>query len=329
MSLNIDAYKARLGAYNTLNKNNYVNDMQFKAALHFEENPSYYNVLISDKEYGVHIVTYIDNSYKMLRKPNEITEIGEYIQWKSGYYLCIKTNMINDVQQQTTISYCNRIFTAQDTETGEIYEIPCILTDKTSVYSTGVAETTQLFLPDDQILVVIPDTLLNRSLVKKDKRHIFLNNHELVYKTTKEDFLVNNGLLYVKLKHDLYNPNEDNLELNVANYIEIDDEELNPDPDHPIDNYRIVIEGDEEIILGFNSKYTAKVYNNAVEVFDKEVLFTLKPITTTLATIKSQSDNQSVIEPNKKYNIGKITLSATLKENVTIATERELWVERL
>lgn len=97
--------------------------------------------------------------------------------------------------------------------------------------------------------------------------------------------------------------------------------------DVPIgDNYTITISGADEILLTFEETYIAKVLNNDTEVTDKQVTFSLS---NKLATIKSQGNNQCTIKTNENYDVGDVTLKATLVDDSTIFTEKQIFIRGL
>lgn len=326
MSLNIDLYRSRLDAYKVKDKDGVVDSIKKQIINNFYNNPSYFSVLVNDVERDVHIITDLKGQNKLLCMPDELISVGDSVYWEGQYYLCIDADNDNTVQSKGYIQKCNNVFINQAPDT-IIYTIPCIITDRASIYSDGVEDNKYLRLPDGLIKIVIPNNKLTNTFDLVDKRIIFDHSKDSVYLTTKAGKLLKKGLIEIIAEVTGYDSTKDNLELNLSNYI-VPDESAQPEiPENPSEeNYIIQIIGQDSINVIINGVYTTKVYNNGVEV-DKEIRFEISNIT--LATIKSQDGKGCVVVANPNFKLGEVKLKAILVEDETVFTEKIIAVTGL
>jgi hypothetical protein len=188
----------------------------------FSSSPSYHETLRNNVPQGFQIVdenaiTKNPNKKRVLCKPDEDINIGDDIIWNTEHWLCTNVDSDKEIYAKGIIERCNNTLKWQ-TSTGEIKEYPCIIQDKTSVYSTGVEENKYLSLADDQILITIQYNNDTKQL-RQDKRFIFNHSEYEIYKLTKPQTLTNAGVLYLTMTKSQKGTN-DNLELNIADYVQ-------------------------------------------------------------------------------------------------------------
>ena len=161
------------------------------------------------------------------------------------------------------------------------------------------------------------------------------------------------GLIVLHGKQTLINNSTDDIENEIANRykdeidilegniepilpFDVEDEPTAPEtpeepetpeqpqePEQPTYNYSITIDRYDKMMVGFESTYTATVFNNDEEV-DKDVKFEIDD--TSLATIASQDGKSCKIKPNNNYKFGRFNLKATLVEDETVFVEKEIKV---
>lgn len=309
MSLNTKLYSERLNAYKVARKDGRIRDIKKGILDNFFHNPSYFEVEINGEPRDVHIISTSGGLKKLLCKPGdyEFIKTGDYVLWKGQHYLCVGIDVDNTVQSVGSIELCNNILTWQD-ENYAIHTTPCVLGDKTSVYSDGLEKVRYIVLADDQIMITVPDNELIRKL-SRNKRFIFNHNKESIFELTRIDNLTQKGLVTFIMKRSQYDANCDNLELNIADYQEI------VDPDPPIGNIKIIIVGSDRLMCSLSEIYTATIYDDD-EAIDGEVFFTISD--TSLAKIVTQGNNQCEVKANDKLKLGNVVLTATLEGEETI-----------
>lgn len=231
MSLKLDLYTKRLNSYMVDNKNGQIELIKKQISDRFQSNPSYFQVLINGVETDVHIVdeNYLTNGNyrkRILCEPNSSIVIGDIVEWESEKWICINTDIDNQVQDKGIICKCNNTLTFQDTNFNT-YSYPCIIQDKTSSTSEGLDVNKFISLADDQILVTVPNNVDIQKL-RVDKRIMFNNDSNNIYKITRIQDLVEENLVYITMQKDEYNSSSDRTDLNLCDYKE---EVTNPSMD--------------------------------------------------------------------------------------------------
>lgn len=223
MSLDIDLYKNRLDAYKVGTKDGQIEVLKDQIFKDFKNNPSYFQVKINDVSQDVIIIE--ENSLNrkpdtkiIITKPDENINVGDLITWDSKYWLCIETDLNKLVYTKGVIGYCSNTISFQDSTLTK-QTIPCIIEDKNSQTSDGLDETKHLILADDMILVTISNNDVTKQ-ISLNQRFIFNNSEYEVYKVTDIKSLVRPGLLLIIMKKDQYQASVDNLEENIADYVE-------------------------------------------------------------------------------------------------------------
>ncbi len=243
---------------------------------------------------------------------------GSSVRYEDKDWLVITNPKKREVYILCKILPCTNTLTFQDpTNPSIIHEIPCILADKTSVYSDGINEGKYLTLADDQISITMPDNELIDSKYL-NKRFIFNHDKMYVFEVSKIDKLTQPGLMIVVMKKNDYNPATDRLDLNIANYIESSEQ---PDPE-PV-GYSITIEGADEIRLGEVQTYIANVYADGVLV-EKVVNWSVDD--TTRVTIAGTTNSTCDLKASEKFDaMGEVKLTAKLVDDETMVGDK--WIE--
>lgn len=306
--------RKRMGLHGGYSTDDELNMSMFDS---FEDNPAYQIITHNNKKVGVHFIKkqtrFGEIELYIIPKPDYKIGVGDYITDRyENVWICTQYEDYPIIKN--SITPCNHMLTFQRNE--RIYKLPCVLMDKTSVYSSGIDNGKILAIANDQIMVLVPDNDITK-MISTDERFIFMNDKNAIYKSTKTDRLLNMGVLQIKMKHDTYNPNTDNLELNIANYKKSE----NPTPETPSEPISINIKGESSInIFTSPQDYTIEIYQDG-EIVNKKVEFVLS---NNLATIISQDGYACSIKMNSNYNYGKVILKATLIENKTIYAEKEI-----
>ena len=320
MSLNIDLYKARLNAYKTANKTGKIDAIKNQIIDNFLDNPSHYRVTINQEERDVHIVTDKEGVNKILCKPNENIKPGDYVVWEDEYFLCIKTDDIATIQSKGIIQKCTHDIKWINSKNQLVIK-PAIVTAKT-LYTTGVRDETTHQIPNGMVGIILPHDEETKDLYRKQT---FIFN-EAKYRVTFYNEVEQPGLLSLICSEEVPDERIDDLENEIAERYDGDgNDRLNviENPSNPEQTYSIIIDGYDKMMVGFESTYTATVFNNDEEV-DKDVKFEIDD--TSLATIASQDGKSCKIKPNNNYRFGRFNLKAILVENETVFIEKEIKV---
>lgn len=278
----------------------------------FESNPSYRKLVFKGKTIGVHFISGSASlkdasiSRIIIPKPPTELDIGSMVIDKfNTTWLCL---LKDDLQyNKVTVMPCNHTLKWQD-ENNDIHIIPCILADKTSVYSDGLSKTEFISLGTDQVSIVVQ---ANEETLKIpiNKRFIFHSDKNNIYEVNRRDTLTGYGLISFVVKKSLYSPIYDNLELNLANYNGKRPTDTEPDnPDIEDDNNKSIITGKSEISLWDEDvEYSINT--------DKEVEWSLSRLD--LVKITKIEGNKCYIDSgNNNKNIGIFELIATIDGEV-------------
>jgi len=217
-----DLYRSRMSAYGSTIKEGRTKAIISAITNTFVDSPSYHEIKINDIDRGVQIVDENailknPNKKRVLCKPDEDINTGDDVLWNSVHWLCTNVDSDKDIYAKGIIEKCNNTLKWQ-TSTGEIKEYPCIILDKTSVYSDGLEQNKYFTIGDDQILVTVQNNF-DTSQLKADKRFIFNQDENCIYELTKIQSLIQNGLLYLTMTKSQKGAN-DNLDLNLADYVD-------------------------------------------------------------------------------------------------------------
>lgn len=310
----ISLQKARMGIYGDSNSD-LLEETIFD---NFEDNPSYRELSFNGKVIGVHFISNSmsvkDNSIsrQIIPKPPVKLHMGDMVVDKKDVtWLCVVEDSL--FYNKIAVVPCNHTLKWQDIS-NNTHTIPCMLADKTSVYSDGLSKTAFISLGTDQISILVQaneETLA----IPINKRFIFKNDKNNIYEVNRRDTLTMDGLISFVVKKSLYDPILDNLELNLANYNGKQSETEAPDKPIEQEPEGLIITGlDRFIIYDKNIEYSVNT--------DKEVIWTLSR--TDVLKFISKDGNKCVISPVSTSKIGKTRLRATLVEDETIFVEKEI-----
>ena len=332
----INYYRRISGTYGTKNKRD-VNIKKTQTTLfkNMLEHPNCQEVKFNnetEKDYAV-IITDKNNNKFLIRQPDKKIKCGDLIKWNTDTWLCLSIDEDETIYSKGVIQKTTHKLKWIDSSDNLITK-PSITSAQT-LYTTGVKDEKLMEIPNGMVGIQLPYDEDTKKL-KRDDSFIFNDTKYRITFLNKVEFP---GLIALICEEEVVDKLVDDLENEIANrYINgkdrlSDDTTVEPDepiiPEDPIepqepieDNFTIEIIGADKIPVLSEQIYTAKVYNNGVEV-DKPVTWAK---TTNLTNIKSQDGNTITLSANKDWNMGKFTLTATLVDDETIFTERILRV---
>lgn len=242
---------------------------------------------------------------------------GSLVTWDDACWLVVmKENETIKSHNTFYMTKCNEVLTWK-CENGLIHRVPCILADKTSVYSDGLSKTEHLSLGTDQVSILVPFND-ETNAIPINKRLIFRNDQNNIYELVRKDGLLREGLINFVSKKSLYNPNIDRLDLNLANYDgnTYPDTPVNPDipiePDKPAIPVGLAISGLDYItIWDENFEYIANTDMSVSWTLDRDDLIEIVNI----------DGNKCYISSSSTSTIGKTILRVELNENPEVFDE--------
>lgn len=298
--LDLDRQRERMEVYKAYGNRGYTDKMQHFITNSFMKSPSYFDVLINNEPRGVQVIEGLEGNNFLLTRPDEKVEVGDLVVWEGDEYLVMKVRNNATVQVKAEMHKCNETLKWQD-EDGIIHEVPCILMDKTSVYSDGLSKTKFVSMGTDQISMTV-STSVETSKLPVDKRFIFNNDENNIYKTNRKDDILNKGLTLFVAKKSLYNPVTDSLALNLADYHGTD---VRPP---------VVDEGDGEAEgITIEGEKRLTIWDELVEYTldtNEDVVWSISP--GDILEITKQIENKCWIDPIGTSKIGKSVLRAQI-----------------
>lgn len=326
--------KDRKNTIGMLAPNNNENHLRDASLDNYEDNPAYRKVthyrkqMRHGKEEGIHFIVkqrnYGEREIFFIPNIGHDFRVGDYIKDKIGDIWLIFSNDTYPLYKGY-LALCNSMLKWKD-ESGDVYTLPVVLTDKTSVYSDGLSKTEKMMLRNDQILLVVPDTPEVRA-IPYNKRIIFNNDKNEIYQVVRKDTVHLNGTMHIRMRHDEYKPELDNLELGLADYHITNgkDEEISSESD----NERIKtikIEGYDNLPFNEEEDFKAQVYVAGAKVPDI-VSWEIEE-GSHLATITNIEENIITLKGNCEREYGKVVLVAKLVDNDTIVAKHTIELSR-
>lgn len=186
------------------------------------------------------------------------------------YWICKEdTFNVDDIHCQGTFTQCNYLLSWQD-DFGVVYKYWCKTIDASS-YSSGVSGNANLQIGSDQLMIIIPFDE-NTKKLKRDKRFMIMADgcEPICYKLTRPDtttYMKNNvGCMCLILSESSdYNPEKDNIELKICNYIAPTIPSAPTDgenPDKTTVHCEITYKGKNTINAGGNAKTLTAVFTD-------------------------------------------------------------------
>lgn len=337
MSLNIDLYKDRLNAYKVVGKEGRVDSMKKQLLNDFMRNPSYFDVLVSGVERGVHIITDKNKQYKVLCKPDDKIEVGNYVVWEGKTFLCTSIMEDDSVQSTGIMQKCTRSLKFIDKFTNNLITKPAITSAQT-LYTTGVKDEKVIEIPNGMVGIQFP---YDENTKKLDREDTFVFN-KTKYKVTHYDETTHPGLIVLICTEVGTSTYDDKINEIADRWIKVegggkidrlpwlDDQEppIEPEiPAEPIAGVRYTLSTEtpfqdddpNELWYGETYKYIVHKFVDDVEV-SGSFIFEISDVTKATLSSVNSSDCKVTTKDIKGNHI--ITLTVTDTETSEIAIEQ-------
>ena len=337
MSLDINLYRDRLNAYKVSGKEGKIDFIKKQILDDFMGNPSHEEVKISNVTRDVHIVSEGQKGIRLLCKPNEDINAGEYIIWNNRYFLCTYRFPDDKVQTKGTIQECNHTLKWIN-KNDQLITRPCIEVART-LYTTGVKDEKVIEIPNGMVGIQLPYDEETKQLNRGDS---FVFN-KTKYKVTFYDEATYKGLVILICTEEAQASHLDDMVNEIADrWVQtpngkVDrlpwlDNQQPPEeeiPTDPIEGITYTITSIDkygsinvsEIFGGDWAKYTIHKLIDGVEVAG---VFTFAIDNTNLATITSSTDNTVTITAKNVTRGGDVKLTVTDTETNQVAIEQNI-----
>lgn len=269
----------------------------------FSSNLSYEKIIYETVEKGVHIVTdsQIDsnpNKKIILSHPDEIIEIGKYVEWNNGHWIIVDIDSNKKVQVRGEMYRCNNTLNWLD-ENNKIQSYPCVV-NTISQSTSGIKEDAKMSLIDKDVSITIQQNVDTLKIYSGQR--FLLNGH--AFRCGETIPYLNGGILTLPMETDEKSDN-DNIDLNIADY-------------YNRTTYTIEIpQGNIQMISGNALQLNAVVKDNLGQVVNKNITWTSSDLT------KATIDNNGLIT---SISDGNCIISASLTDNNLITTSVNLVV---
>lgn len=219
----------------------------------------------------------VTNERRIFAYPGDTFYAGDVVDAYDSKWLITEVDQNKQVYTTGIMQICNRELVWQNTQTGEI--IRRWVTAEKPYYS-NLKQTEVLTMSDREFKIQVAYDE-ETSLIDLDKRFMLeiIAGQPRTYKVTSVDAITERfhqsgeirGFLVLNVQQDLYNPNTDNKELMICDYIDF---EHPVDPEQPAGQYVTITHSGEATIRqgGSAKKFTAHLFNeDDTEVSDISV----------------------------------------------------------
>lgn len=259
--LNRDLYEKLLQTSGITTRDRTINNLKQDITFYIKDNPSYKNVLVNDtnSQWLSLKKTDFDNKKRFNTIPNEIINIGDSVQWNGTHWFVTSVDFDDDITRCGEIQQCNRTIKWQNPDTLETIERWCFCDDP---YSSGINKDNAIVTTlDGKYKIQIPydDETKNVNIGKRIMLDIIggipnIFKIDFVNANTNKFSDVDGGFITWTLSSDEYNPNTDNKELMLCDYID--------NSNNQSSGNRSYISGRNVIKIGNTRVLTSVFYND-------------------------------------------------------------------
>lgn len=231
--INWDLYAKQLQHKGMTSRDRIISREKEALIAQFEKAPSAKNTLV-DGELKKMIVssTQVLNEKTFVLMPGDTIKIGDIVVWENLHWLVVELDFDNTIAYKGRIAQCNRQIRWQNPVTKDIIERWCLMTKP---YTSNVTNGTQISVSNREYKVQIPYDDETK-LVDLDKRFMLelINGKPRTYSCTSVDQQTNvyqdleNGFIVWNLSQDEACHPNDNVDLMVCDYIQGDNDAVNP-----------------------------------------------------------------------------------------------------
>lgn len=197
--------------------------------------PSYKDVTIDDIPRKLNIISSTVMKQKIIHTlPGEDFAIGSIVYWSKSHWLITERDAEDEITVRGRIQICQKQITWQDDNT---YEIRSLWATVEKPYYSNLEENKTLSYSTREFRIQMPfdEYSANLNIGKRLMLEI-VNGVPKTYRITSIDQMTSRidyngeqvGFLSFNVEQDLYNPDTDNAEKMICDYVPIDDTEEDP-----------------------------------------------------------------------------------------------------
>lgn len=261
-------------------------DRIIKKALHDQSrlapvSPSFKDVTIDDIPRKLNIISATVMTQKIIHAlPGEDFTIGSIVYWSNSHWLITERDAEDDITVRGRIQICQKQITWQDDKT---HEIRSLWATVEKPYYSNLEENKLMSYSTREFRVQMPFDSYSANLnIGKRLMLEIINGEPKTYRITSVDQMTGRidyngeqvGFLSFNVEQDLYNPETDNAQKMICNYVPVDDSTIGGSPEivyPPEDNtpqYDLSIDFTGEPTIstgGFGKLFTAKLDDTICE----------------------------------------------------------------
>lgn len=246
--------------------------------------PSYKDVTIDDVPRKLNIISSTVMNQKIIHSlPGEDFAIGSIVYWSKSHWLITERDAEDEITVRGRIQICQKQITWQDDNT---YEIRSLWATVEKPYYSNLEENKQMSFSTREFRIQMPfdEYSANLNIGKRLMLEI-VNGVPKTYRITSIDQMTSRidyngeqvGFLSFNVEQDLYNPETDNKEKMICDYVPIDDTEEEPpeivyppvEENEPTYDLDIDFTGAPTVQTGgFGKLFTAKIDGETCETAD-------------------------------------------------------------
>lgn len=225
--MSIDSYRRRLSAFGKTVREQNINFEQLQIKNLAPNSPAFKSTTINDIEQNLMVVRSgeIESKY-IYSMPNETFDVGSVVYWNQSHWLITQKDNDDDIITRGVMELCNREISWQDLDDKEIYKLWATIKKP---YYNNLSDSSRITVSNREFKIQMPYTN-ESSKINIGKRFMLekIDGEPKTYQVTSVDSITDRydrngeitGFININVKQDLYNPQVDNAELMICDYIE-------------------------------------------------------------------------------------------------------------
>lgn len=231
--MSIDTYRRRVSAHGKTLREQNINFEKLQIQNLAPHSSAFKDTTIDDIEQNLMVVRSgeIESKY-IYSMPNETFNVGSVVYWNQSHWLITQKDNDDDIITRGVMELCNREICWQDTDDKQIYKLWATIKKP---YYNNLKDSSKITVSNREFKIQMPYTE-ESSKINIGKRFMLekINNEPKTYQVTSVDSITDRydrngeitGFININMQQDLYNPQVDNAELMICDYIQPDTEKV-------------------------------------------------------------------------------------------------------
>ena len=223
----LSRYRKRISAFGVNPHEQYINMEKYQIHQFAEHSPNFKKVEIDDVPRNLLIVNTQQITAKTIyAMPDEDFDVGQIVFWNGSHWLITQRDLDNDIITRGYMQQCNRQITWQNPVSKKVFSLWATVEKP---YYSNLSTTQKMEMSTREFRVQIPFTE-ESELIDIGKRFMMeiIGDEPKTYRVVSVDSMTQRydrdgeiaGFIILNLEQDLYNPETDNKELEICDYVE-------------------------------------------------------------------------------------------------------------